>query len=97
MQGVFLQAKCGGTILASGPSGINMYAPSEPYEAGAFDIILSSPLSSDSMCNWEVRIVEASSYEEAKNPGAPSLSDIAYCDLKWEESSICFTRWRKNW
>jgi len=97
VQGVFMQAKCGGTVLASNPSGINLYAPSEPYEPGAFDIILSSPLDRRSMCRWEVRIVQANTYEEAKNPAAPSLSDTAYCDLEWEIASICFTRWRKNW
>jgi hypothetical protein len=97
VQGVFMQAKCGDTVLASNPSGINLYAPSEPYEPGAFDIILSSPLDPRSMCRWEVRIVQASTYEEAKNPAAPSLSDTAYCDLEWEIASICFTRWRKNW
>ncbi|MCS7261232.1 MAG: SH3 domain-containing protein [Anaerolineae bacterium] len=97
VQGVFMQAKCGDTVLASNPSGINLYAPSEPYEPGAFDIILSSPLDPRSMCRWEVRIVQASTYEEAKNPAAPSLSDTAYCDLEWGIASICFTRWRKNW
>jgi uncharacterized protein YraI len=95
--GVFIQAKCGGTVLASNPTGINLYAPGEPYEAGAYDIILSSPLSPESMCNWEVRVVDAATFEEAQNPGAPSLSDSAYCDLEWEVASICFTRWRKNW
>jgi hypothetical protein len=97
VKGVFMQAKCGGTVLASNPSGTNLYAPNEPYEPGAFDIILSSPLSPSSMCNWEVRIVQANTYEEAKNLAAPSLSDTAYCDLEWEVASICFTRWRKNW
>jgi hypothetical protein len=97
VSGAFMQAKCGGTVLASNPSGINLYAPDKSYEPGAFDIILSSPLSRDSMCKWEVRIVQANNYEEAKNPSAPSLSDTAYCDLEWEIASICFTRWRKNW
>jgi hypothetical protein len=97
VKGFFMQAKCGGTVLASNPSGTNLYAPSEPYEPGAFDIILSSPLSPSSMCNWEVRIVQANTFEEAKNLAAPSLSDIAYCDLEWEVASICFTRWQKNW
>ena len=97
VSGVFIQAKCGGTALASNPTGINVYAPGEPYEAGAYDIILSSPLSPESMCNWEVRVVDAATFEEAQNPGAPSLSDSAYCDLEWEVASICFTGWRKNW
>jgi hypothetical protein len=97
VKGVFLQAKCGGTVMASNPSGTNLYAANESYEAGAFDIILSSPLSPSSMCKWEVRIVQASTYDEAKNPGAPALSDTAYCDLEWEVASICFTRWQKNW
>ena len=97
VKGVWMQAKCGGTVLASNPSGTNLYAPSEPYEPGAFDIILSSPLSPSSMCRWEVRIVQANSFDEARNLGAPPLSDTAYCDLEWEVASICFTRWRKNW
>ena len=96
VKGVFMQAKCGGTVLASNPSGTNLYAPAESYEPGAFDIILSSPLSPDSMCKWEVRIVQAATYDEAKNPAAVSLSDTAYCELEWEVASICFTRWRKN-
>ncbi len=97
VNGVYVQIKCGGTVLASNPSGINMYAPGAPYEAGAFDVILSSPLSPDSMCNWEVRVVEAASFEEASNLAAPALSDIAYCDLTWDEMSVCFANWRKNW
>jgi hypothetical protein len=97
VKGVFIQAKCGGTVIASNPSGTNMYAPSEPYEPGAYDIILSSPLSPDSMCKWEVRVVQASNYEEAKNPSAPSLSPVGYCDLTMNEMSICFANWRKNW
>lgn len=97
VNGVFIQAKCGSTVLASNPSGVNLYAPGEPYEAGAYDIILSSPLSPDSMCNWEVRVVQASNYDEAKNPSAPSLSPVGYCDLAWDEMSICFANWQKNW
>ncbi len=97
VNGVFIQAKCGSTVLTSNPSGINLYAPGESYEAGAYDIILSSPLSPNSMCNWEVRIVEASNYDEAKNPSAPSLSPVGYCDLSWDEMSICFANWQKNW
>jgi hypothetical protein len=96
LSGVFVQAKCGSTVLASNPSGVNLYSPGESYEAGAYDIVLSSPLSADSMCNWEVRVVQAGSYEEAQNLGAPSLSPIGYCDLAWEEMSICFADWRKN-
>jgi hypothetical protein len=96
LSGVFVQAKCGSTVLASNPSGVNLYSPGEPYEAGAYDIVLSSPLSADSMCNWEVRVVQANSYDEAKNLGAPPLSPIGYCDLGWEEMSICFADWRKN-
>jgi len=45
----------------------------------------------------EVRIVEASNYDEAKNPSAPSLSPVGYCDLAWDEMSICFADWQKNW
>jgi hypothetical protein len=97
VNGVFVQAKCGGTVLASNPSGVNLYAPGEPYEAGAFDIILSSPLSPDSMCDWEVRVVQASSYEEAASLSAPSLSPVGFCGLTWEEMSICFANWQKNW
>jgi hypothetical protein len=97
VNGTFVQAKCGSTVLASNPSGINLYAPGESYEAGAYDIILSSPLSPDSMCNWEVRVVQASSYDEAKNPSAPALSPVGYCDLSAEEMSICFANWQKNW
>ncbi|GAB4528399.1 MAG: hypothetical protein Kow0063_04580 [Anaerolineae bacterium] len=97
VNGVFVQAKCGSTVLASNPSGINLYAPGEPYEAGAYDIILSSPLSPDSMCNWEVRVVQANTFEEAKNPAAPALSPVGYCDLTWEQVSICFANWQKNW
>jgi hypothetical protein len=96
VNGVFVQAKCGSTVLASNPSGVNLYSPGEPYEAGAYDIILSSPLSPDSMCNWEVRIVQASNFDEAKNLGAPALSPVGYCDLAWQEMSICFANWRKN-
>jgi hypothetical protein len=96
VNGVWVQAKCGGTVLASNPSGINLYAPGDPYEAGAYDIVLSSPLSPDSMCNWEVRVVQANNYDEAKDLGAPSLSPTGYCDLAWEEVSICFANWRKN-
>jgi hypothetical protein len=96
LSGVFVQAKCGATVLASNPSGINLYSPGEGYEAGAYDIVLSSPLSADSMCNWEVRVVQADSYEAAQNLAAPSLSPIGYCDLSWEEMSICFADWRKN-
>jgi hypothetical protein len=96
VNGVFVQAKCGSTVLASNPSGVNLYSPGEPYEAGAYDIVLSSPLSPDSMCNWEVRVVQAGSYEEAKNLAAPSMSPTGYCDLSWEEMSICFADWRKN-
>lgn len=97
VNGVFVQAKCGSTVLTSNPSGINLYAPNEPYEAGAFDIILSSPLDAGSFCNWEVRVVQGSNYDEASNPAAPSLSPVGYCDLTWEEVSICFANWRKNW
>jgi hypothetical protein len=97
VNGVFVQAKCGSTVLASNPSGVNLYAPGEPYEAGAYDIILSSPLSANSMCNWEVRVVQASNYDEAKNPSAPAVSPVGYCDLALEEMSICFANWRKNW
>jgi Bacterial SH3 domain len=97
VSGAFMQARCGGTTLASNPSGINLYAPENSYEPGAFDIILSSPISRDSMCKWEVRVVQANNFEEAKDPGAPALSDTAYCELEWEIASICFTRWRKNW
>jgi hypothetical protein len=97
VQGVFVQAKCGDTVLASNPSGINLYAPGEPYEAGAYDIILSSPLDPSSMCNWEVRVVQAANYDEARSLSAPSLSPTGYCDLTWEEVSICFANWRKNW
>jgi hypothetical protein len=97
VKGVFVQAKCGSTVLASNPSGTNLYAPNEPYEAGAYDIVLSSPLSYDSMCNWEVRVVQANSFDEAKNPAAPALSPVGYCDLTWEEVSICFANWQKNW
>jgi hypothetical protein len=97
VKGVFVQAKCGSTVLASNPSGTNLYAPGEGYEAGAYDIILSSPLSPSSMCNWEVRVVQAGSYEEAQSLSAPSLSPTGYCDLTWEEVSICFANWRKNW
>jgi Bacterial SH3 domain len=97
VNGFFIQAKCGGTVIASNPSGINMYAPSESYTPGAYDIILSSPLSPDSMCNWEVRVVQAANFEEAKNPGAPGLSPVGYCDLTFNEMSICFANWRKNW
>jgi len=96
VNGVWVQAKCGGTVLASNPSGINLYAPGEPYEAGAYDIVLSSPLSGDSMCNWEVRVVQAANFDEAKSLEAPALSPIGYCDLAWEEMSICFANWRKN-
>ncbi len=96
VNGYFVQAKCGGTILASNPSGINMYAPNEGYTPGAYDIILSSPLDPNSMCNWEVRIVKASSYEEAKDPNAEALSPVGYCDLTWDEMSICFANWRQN-
>jgi hypothetical protein len=96
VNGVFVQAKCGSTVLASNPSGVNLYAPGEPYEAGAYDIVLSSPLSPDSMCNWEVRVVQANNYDEAKNSGAPPLSASGYCDLALEEMSICFANWRKN-
>jgi len=97
VKGVFVQAKCGSTVLASNPSGTNLYFPEEPYEAGAYDIILSSPLTPDSMCNWEVRVVQASNYEEAKNPAAVALSPVGFCDLAWEQMSICFAEWRKNW
>lgn len=97
VQGVFVQAKCGSTVLASNPSGINLYAPNEGYEAGAYDIILSSPLDPSSMCNWEVRVVQAGSYDEAQSLAAPSLSPTGYCDLTWEEVSICFANWQKNW
>ena len=97
VNGFFVQMKCGGTILASNPSGINLYAPGEPYEPGAYDVVLSSPLDPNSMCNWEVRVVQAANFEEAKNPGAPALSPVGYCDLTWDEMSICFANWRKNW
>jgi hypothetical protein len=97
VNGVFVQAKCGSTVLASNPSGVNLYSPGESYEAGAYDIILSSPLDPNSMCNWEVHIVEASNYDEAKNPSAPSLSPVGFCDLSWDEMSICFADWQKNW
>lgn len=97
VQGFFVQARCGGTTIASNPSGINLYAPDKPYEPGAYDMVLSSPLDPNSMCNWEVRVVQASNYEEAKNPGAPALSPVGYCDLSWDEMSICFANWRKNW
>jgi hypothetical protein len=97
VNGVFVQAKCGSTVLASNPSGVNLYAPGDPYEAGAYDIVLSSPLSADSMCNWEVRVVQANNYDEAKSLAAPSLSSTGYCDLTWNEMSICFANWRKNW
>jgi hypothetical protein len=97
VNGVFVQAKCGSTVLTSNPSGINLYAPTEGYEAGAFDIILSSPLDPGSMCKWEVRVVQGSNYDEASNPAAPSLSPVGYCDLTWEEVSICFANWQKNW
>jgi hypothetical protein len=97
VSGVFVQAKCGSTVLASNPSGINLYSPGEGYEAGAYDIVLSSPLSGDSMCNWEVRVVQAGNYDEAKSLGAASLSPTGYCDLAWDEMSICFAEWRKNW
>ena len=97
VKGVFVQARCGSTVLASNPSGTNLYAPNESYEPGAYDIILSSPISPDSMCNWEVRVVDATSHEAAKDPGARALSPVGYCDLDWEEMSICFANWRKNW
>jgi hypothetical protein len=97
VSGAFVQAKCGSTVLTSNPSGINLYAPNEPYEAGAFDIILSSPLDPGSMCNWEVRVVQGSNYDEASNPSAPSLSPVGFCDLTWEQVSICFANWQKNW
>jgi len=97
VNGVFVQAKCGSTVLTSNPSGINLYAPNEGYEAGAYDIILSSPLDPGSMCNWEVRVVQGSNYDEANNPAAPSLSPVGYCDLTWEDVSICFANWQKNW
>jgi hypothetical protein len=43
-------------------------------------------------------VVQAANYEEAKNPGAPSLSPVGYCDLSAPgEMSICFANWRKNW
>jgi len=98
--GVFVQARCGGTVIASNPSGTNLYAPGEGYEAGAYDIILSSPLSSDSFCNWEVWVVEASNYEQAQDPNAKALSPAAYCDLTYDADnplSICFANWQKNW
>jgi hypothetical protein len=97
VSGVFVQAKCGSTVLTSNPSGINLYAPNEGYEAGAYDIILSSPLDPSSMCNWEVRVVQGGNYDEASSPSAPSLSPVGYCDLTWEEVSICFANWQKNW
>ena len=97
VKGFFVQAKCGGTVIASNPSGINLYAPDKPYEPGAYDMVLSSPLSQNSMCNWEVRVVQAANFEEAKNPSALSLSPSGYCDLTWDEMSICFANWRKNW
>jgi len=97
VKGFFVQARCGGTTLASNPSGTNLYAPSESYEPGAYDIILSSPLDPNSMCKWEVRVVQADNYQAAKDPGAPALSDVGYCDLTWNEMSICFAEWRKNW
>jgi len=97
VKGVFVQAKCGSTVLTSNPSGINLYAPNEPYEAGAYDIILSSPLDAGSMCNWEVRVVQGSNYDEASSPAAPSLSPLGYCDLTWEQVSIRFANWQKNW
>ena len=97
VNGFFVQMKCGGTVLASNPSGINLYAPGEPYEPGAYDVVLSSPLDPNSMCNWEVRVVQAANFEEAKNPGAPALSPVGYCDLTWDEMSICFANWRNNW
>jgi len=74
-----------------------LYAPDKPYEPGAYDMVLSSPLSQNSMCNWEVRVVQAANFEEAKNPSALSLSPSGYCDLTWDEMSICFANWRKNW
>lgn len=97
VNGVYVQIKCGGTVLASNPSGINMYAPGEGYTPGAYDVILSSPISPDSMCNWEVRVVDAASFEEASSLAAPAVSDVAYCDLTWDEMSVCFANWRKNW
>jgi len=97
VKGYFVQAKCGGTVLASNPSGVNLYAPEKGYEPGAYDIILSSPLSPDSMCNWEVRVVDAANYEAAKDPNARSLSPVGYCDLSFGEMSICFANWTKNW
>ena len=97
VSGVFVQAKCGSTVLTSNPSGINLYAPGEPYEAGAYDIILSSPLSPSSMCDWEVRVVQGSNYDEANDPSAPSLSSLGYCGLEPEAMSICFANWQKYW
>jgi hypothetical protein len=97
VNGYYVQAKCGGTILASNPSGVNMYAPNESYTPGAYDLILSSPLDPNSMCNWEVRVVKASTFEEAKDPNAPALSPVGYCDLTWDEMSICFANWRQNY
>jgi uncharacterized protein YraI len=97
VKGAFVQARCGGTVLASNPSGTNLYAPGEGYEAGAYDIILSSPLDPNSMCKWEVRVVDAPNYDVAKDPGASSLSPVGYCDLTLNEMSICFAEWTKNW
>jgi LysM repeat protein len=98
VDGVIVQAKCGGTILASNPSGHNSYQPGRC--CGYYDIVLNSGWEGIhiAQCRWELRVVDARSPEEGRNPNAVPLSDVAYGEVNVaENATIIVADWIKNW
>jgi LysM repeat protein len=95
VDGVVIQAKCGGTYVASAPSG-----QQAGRCCGWYDIVLNFGWDGihKAQCRWELRVVDAHTAEEGRNPAAAPLSDVAYAEINVaEKSTIIVADWVKNW
>jgi LysM repeat protein len=95
VDGVVIQAKCGSTYVASAPSGQQVGRC-----CGWYDIVLNFGWDGihKAQCRWELRVVDAHTAEEGRDPAAAPLSDVAYGEINVEEqSTIIVADWIKNW
>lgn len=95
VDGVVIQAKCGSTYVASAPSG-----QQSGRCCGWYDIVLNFGWEGihKAQCQWELRVVDAHSAEEGRDPAAIPLSDVAYAEINVAEySTIIVANWTKNW